>query len=297
MIIWGNKKFVVDKIIADNGFDNVKKQLVDLLFSSNDIIKRWDNFLKKIKGMGAATISELLSYYYPDKYMIFNGTTVKALNLLDVPNLPKYNYQYTGKRFLDVCKIGRQIADEMKKNGIQDTTLLAVDYLLWDEMSSDNEQVSVSQPQATPVVCNQQIQKSLHDEMKQKLVDIGIWLGFESKAEVKIAAGAVVDAVWEVKIGNMGKAIYVFEVQSSGSIDSLILNLLRAQSNAAVQAIVAVSSAEQIEKIKKELPENAIDRKKLKMWDFDEVTSVHEALSKAHASINKLALVPDGFSS
>ena len=67
----------------------------------------------------------------------------------------------------------------------------------------------------------------------------------------RIAAGAVVDAVWEVKIGNMGKAIYVFEVQSSGSIDSLILNLLRAQSNAAVQAIVAVSSAEQIEKIKK----------------------------------------------
>jgi hypothetical protein len=114
---------------------------------------------------------------------------------------------------------------------------------------------------------------------------------------VKIAAGAVVDAVWEVKIGNMGKAIYVFEVQSSGSIDSLILNLLRAQSNAAVQAIVAVSSAEQIEKIKKELPENAIDRKKLKMWDFDEVAMVHESLSKAHASINKLALVPDGFNS
>jgi hypothetical protein len=56
MIIWGNKKFVVDKIIADNGFDNVKKQLAELLFGSSDIIKRWDNFLKKIKGMGPATI-------------------------------------------------------------------------------------------------------------------------------------------------------------------------------------------------------------------------------------------------
>ena len=298
MIIWGNKKFVVDKIIADNGFDNVKKQLAELLFGSNDIIKRWDNFLKKIKGMGPATISELLSYYNPDEYMIFNGTTVKALNFLEVPDLPKYNYQYTGKRFLEVCKIGKQIAAEMKNKGIQDTTLLAVDYLLWDEMPSDSETVPiVAPPQPTNVVNNHQIQKSLHDEIKQKLVEIGIWLGFESRAEVKIAAGAVVDAVWEVKIGNMGKAIYVFEVQSSGSIDSLILNLLRAQSNAAVQAIVAVSSAEQIEKINKELPENAIDRKKLKMWDFDEVAMVHESLSKAHASINKLALVPDGFNS
>ncbi len=91
------------------------------------------------------------------------------------------------------------------------------------------------------------------------------------------------------------EAIYVFEVQSSGSIDSLILNLLRAQSNAAVQAIVAVSTFEQIEKIKRELPADAIDRKKLKLWDFDDVVMVYDSLSKAHASINKLALVPDGF--
>ena len=295
MMIWGNKKFVVDKIITDNGFSDVKKQLAELIFGSNDIIKRWDHFLKKIKGIGPATISELLSYYYPDKYMIFNSTTVKALNFLEVSDLPKYNYQYTGERFLEVCKIGKLIAAEMKNKGIPDTTLLAVDYLLWDEIPSDNETVPVAPSQLTTAVSNHQIQKSIHDEIKQKIVEIGIWLGFESRSEVKIAVGAVVDAVWEVKIGNMGKAIYVFEVQSSGSIDSLILNLLRAQSNAAVQAIVAVSSAEQIEKIKKELPENAIDRKKLKMWDFDEVTMVHESLSKAHASINKLALVPDGF--
>ena len=112
---WDNRRM----IIADNGFDNVKKQLAELLFGASDIIKRWDNFLKKIKGMGPATISELLSYYFPDEYMIFNGTTVKALNFLEVPDLPKYNYQYTGKRFIEVCKIGKLIAVEMKKNGIQ----------------------------------------------------------------------------------------------------------------------------------------------------------------------------------
>ena len=45
--------------------------------------------------------------------------------------------------------------------------------------------------------------KSLHDEIKEKLVVIGELLGFESRAEVRITAGAVVDAVWEAKIGNI----------------------------------------------------------------------------------------------
>lgn len=84
---------------------------------------------------------------------------------------------------------------------------------------------------------------------KEKLVAIGELLGFDSRSEVKITTGAVVDAVWEAKIGNMGKAIYVFEVQSKGSIDSLILNLKKAQSNAAVQAVVAVADEEQLAKI------------------------------------------------
>ena len=33
MVIWGNKKYVVDKIIADNGFDNIKKQPFFLIFN------------------------------------------------------------------------------------------------------------------------------------------------------------------------------------------------------------------------------------------------------------------------
>ena len=77
-------------------------------------------------------------------------------------------------------------------------------------------------------------------------------MGFESRSEVRITTGAIVDAVWEAKIGNMGKAIYVFEVQSKGSIDSLILNLKKAQSNAAVQAVVAVADEEQLAKIIRE---------------------------------------------
>ena len=35
MLMWGNKRFVVDKLIADNGFDKIKKQLAELRAAMN----------------------------------------------------------------------------------------------------------------------------------------------------------------------------------------------------------------------------------------------------------------------
>lgn len=244
MLIWGNKKYVVDKMIADNGFSTLKKQLAELLYGSNPIEKRWDAFLKSIKGMGPATISELLTYANPQEYVIFNKTTILCYGYLDIHDMPKYNYQYTGKKYAEVCAIAKEIAAELKKSGAEDYDLLAVDYFMWDEILPLTEKKSLEIPEPKkPVNANET--KSLHDEIKEKLVAIGELLGFDSRSEVKITTGAVVDAVWEAKIGNMGKAIYVFEVQSKGSIDSLILNLKKAQSNAAVQAVVAVADEEQ----------------------------------------------------
>ena len=296
MLIWGNKKYVVDKLIADNGFTLLKKQLVELLYGSNHIEKRWDVFLKSIKGMGPATISELLTYSNPQEYVIFNKTTILCYGYLDIPDMPKYNYQYTGKKYSEVCNIAKEIAAELKKAGAEDYDLLAVDYFMWDEILPFAEKKA---PETTDIPTskkpvNVNDSKSLHDEIKEKLVAIGELLGFESRSEVKITTGAVVDAVWEAKIGNMGKAIYVFEVQSKGSIDSLILNLKKAQSNAAVQAVVAVADEAQLAKIISE-SSGVIDEKSLRTWDSEDVLAVYDSLVRAHESINKLALVPESF--
>lgn len=296
MLIWGNKKYVVDKLIADNGFDVLKKQLAELLYGTNSIEKRWDAFLKSIKGMGPATISELLTYANPQEYVIFNKTTILCYGYLDIPNMPKYNYQYTGKKYAEVCDLAKQIATELKKSGADDYDLLAVDYFMWDEILPLAEK-KTSEGHIIPEI-NKPVtakdSKSLHDEIKEKLVAIGELLGFDSRSEVKITTGAVVDAVWEAKIGNMGKAIYVFEVQSKGSIDSLILNLKKAQSNAAVQAVVAVADEEQLAKIIRESA-GVIDEKSLRTWNSEDVLSVYDSLVRVHESINKLALVPESF--
>lgn len=296
MLVWGNKKYVVDKLIADNGFETLKKQLVELLFGTNAIANRWDGFLRSIKGMGPATISELLTYSNPEEYAIFNKTTIICYGYLDISDMPKYNYQYTGKKYAEVCDIAKQIAVELKKAGVDDYDLLAVDYFMWDEILPIAEK-KVPETYTNPVnkkPTTASDSKSLHDEIKDKIVSIGELLGFDSRSEVKIATGAIVDVVWEAKIGNMGKAIYVFEVQSKGSIDSLILNLKKAQSNAAVQAVVAVADEEQLSKIINE-SQGVIDEKTLRTWNSEDVLAVYDSLVRAHESINKLSLVPDSF--
>ena len=92
----------------------------------------------------------------------------------------------------------------------------------------------------------------------------------------------------------MGRITYVFEVQTSGSIDSLLLNLMKAKNNPSVQGIVAVSDAKQLEKIKKEASSLKAICDELKFWDYNDVLKVFDSLSNAFESINSLGLVPSG---
>lgn len=181
MVMWGNKRFVVDKLIADNGFDALKKQLAELLYGTVQFEKRWNTFLKSVKGMGPSTISELLTYTNPNEYILFNKTTILCYSYLDVPDMPKYNYQYTGKKFAEVCAIAKEISSALKAAGAEDYDLLAVDYFLWDEvlpLAEKKEPGNQAPVTVTPKTASDS--KSLHDEIKEKLVAIGELLGFES---------------------------------------------------------------------------------------------------------------------
>ena len=93
----------------------------------------------------------------------------------------------------------------------------------------------------------------------------------------------------------MGRVIYVFEVQTKGSLDSLMLNLLKSLNNPAVQGIVAVSDKKQIELIKKQAAHVKELKDKLKYWDYEDILRVHESLELVNSKINELGLVPQGF--
>ena len=295
MIVWGNKKYIADKIIELNGFNKIKKYLIDLLYGNNSIEKRWDDFYKNIKQIGPSSMSELLSYINPNEYVICNKVTCACFKYLGVEKVPTHNYQYTGSNYKRLCDIGKQIKDEMINENIDNVNLLIVDYMFWDIVYPISKKETTIEQVEDEVPIEKDTKLFVHNDIINQIVEIGQWLGFESKSEVKIADGAVVDAIWQAQIGNMGKVIYAFEVQTHGSIDSLILNLQKATNNFAVQAIVAVSDEKQIEKIKRESKGIQSIESKLKTWDYTEVMEMHDCLERSNEIINNLGLVPDSF--
>lgn len=298
MIVWGKKKYIANKIIETSGFDNIKNMLIDLLYSYEAIEERWDKFYKAKTRLGASNMSELLSYINPNEYVICNKVTCDCFRWLEVENVPKYNYQYTGDVYKRLCTIAKEIQNKMITEGIQNVDLLVMDYMFWDIINPivRKEGINTVVIGVVEEIPLEKYEKQfVHDDIKEQLVRIGEWLGFESKAEVKIVDGAKVDVVWEAQIGNMGKVIYVFEVQTHGSIDSLILNLQKSMNNAAVQAIVAVSDESQIEKIKREAKGIHSIETKLKTWDYLEVIEMYNCLERSNEIINNLKLVPDSF--
>jgi hypothetical protein len=215
---------------------------------------------------------------------------------LGVDDLPKYDYQLDGEKYKELCQIEQEIANELSKAGFEEDSMLMVDYFIWHELQVE-ETLADSGKDSAPE--EESLEKDtsdfIHNDIRDKIRNIGQWLGFEANIERKIAAGSQVDTVWESTIGNMGRVIYVFEVQTKGSIDSLIVNLLKSLNNPAVQGVVAVSDKKQLEKIEGHAEEVRGLRDKLKLWDYKEVLEVHENLEYVNESINQLDLVPDGF--
>lgn len=297
--IWGNKDYMVNKLINNNGFEELKEKLADFVWGDKDLESRWNYFRSEIKGLGPATMSEILCMVYPQKYMVWNRRAYVGLDYLGVPDLPRYNYQCDGEKYQELCKIAQSICEELKEAGLDRADLIMVDFFIWQELQVKSNLTNIHIDEATEstaeIVETEEEYEFIHDEIKQKIEEIGEWLGFTSYTETKVAEGSVVDAVWEATIGNMGRVIYVFEVQTKGSVDGMLMNLLKSLNNPAVQGVVAVSDEEQIEKIKRHANEIKTLEDKLKYWDYKEVMDNHEALSFVNESINKLDLVPKSF--
>jgi hypothetical protein len=226
MLIWGNKHFIVDKIIQDNGLDNFRTSLADLVWGYADVSERWNKFRTEIKGMGPAMISEILCKTHPNDFMIWNRPTKVGLTYIRVEGLPRYDYQLTGEVYKHLCEVAKSIARELQEAGLQDTTLLAVDYFIWAELQIQQTTVPLQIIRTEIEPAEIEESKFIHNDVRDKLRDIGQWLGFDAKIEQKVSEGSRVDTIWEATIGNMGRVIYVFEVQTKGNIDGLILNRL-----------------------------------------------------------------------
>lgn len=286
MFIWGNKKYRVDQLIRDNdGFEKLKNKIVNLLYGTESIDIRWDEFKNNTKGFGPAMMSELLCYVYPNDCMLWNRTASSAYQVLEVTNVPIRNYQMTGKKYVEMTNIAKEIQKVIISKGYLNVDLLFVDYFFWDQLRDVFPTVVDNKENTESVVNN----KSYHNEIIDYIKSIGSLLGYNSDLKGHIKnSGKIADAIWEFNVGNIGKIKYVFEVQDNGSIDSLIVSLMNASQDISVQAVVAVSDEHQINKIKQHC--NNIEGSfngKLKFWNITEVERAYTELSYSMEIINK----------
>ena len=291
LCMWGNKHYVVDNIVEKNGMEAIRREFKKLLYGGEEMAKRWDEFRRQIKGIGPAVMSEILNKFSPSEYILWNRKAETGFLLLEIEGVPRSSSLINGKVYADLCRKGVELVDYAQKHGAEEIDdLLTLDYFIWQEVQHEE-----AAPTEQPVIVPKTKEDSLfvHNDIRDIIKEIGLMLGFRADVEKKIADGAKVDAIWEVSVSNMGRITYVFEVQTKGSIDSLLLNLLKSKNNPSVQGVVAVSDAEQLEKIKKEAS-HVKGIEDLKFWDYNDVLKVYEHLSSAFTSINALALVPQG---
>lgn len=294
--MWGNKGYLVDKLIQENSLPALRAHLKDLLWGSGNLATHYDDFRKKVKGFGTAMLAEILAFVHPDQCGVWNDRARTALRQLGYESaLPfLHKSQLNGKEYQQFNDLLGSLVAELKTQGFADMDYLGINYFfyeIWRAVKQVTVPVTIE-----PAKTVKATENFNHDEVAEQLIAIGQALGFQTEKEKLVAKGAKVDVVWQARIANLGVVMYVFEVQSHGSIDSLILNLQRAQVNQSVQRLIVVANTKDIEKIRGEvatLPESF--RRAVSYWEVAEALRAAGVVEELFGIINKLELVRSEF--
>lgn len=209
----------------------------------------------------------MLCLYDPNNYGIWNDNAIKGIEKLEIEDKITKKYSITGKEYVSIINILKEILYYLNEIDFTAKDLLGVNYFLYLLSISKKNHDKPNEEDFD------------HNNIRDKILEIGNFLGFETSIEKQITKGARVDVIWEAKIANLGLVRYVFEVHKKGSIDSLILNLQKALINQTVQKLIASTTTEQIEIIKQEiknLPENF--RKSLTLWSVKDIIETYDII-------------------
>ncbi len=135
-IIWNNKDWVIDNNILkpNGGFENIRRNFVELLYGEGDMESRLDNFKNNVEGIGFSTISEILNFVFPLQYGLFNAKTKFVLQYMNIDLIPdkylKYGIQ-NGSQYIECLKVLTAIKDEFSKNGFKNPNFIDLDAFFW----------------------------------------------------------------------------------------------------------------------------------------------------------------------
>jgi hypothetical protein len=290
--MWGDKSQPLRRILRHTTLEEFKNALETLLWGTPALAARYDKFRAEVKGMGPAMLTELMCLVSPDDFAIWNSGARQALNSLKMNDIvPTKIYDISGKEYETIITVFKELRDVLSSTNLPIAldNLLDVDYFLYF-LSDRTKETSAD---IETKVSYEKIHYSFdHNEVRDAISDLGVGLGFESDTEVPIAKGAKIDVLWSSKIGNLGVIKYVFEVQSHGSIDSLIMNLLKAKSDPAVQRLVAVSDGDTLKKIEAEVSAlNSEFKNSVSYLEATDALNASRMMQETKQILDKLQLV------
>lgn len=136
--IWGNKDWYVEnKLLKPNsGFSFIKDELITLFYEADrPLSQRYDEFKKKVKGLGSSALTELLHFVFPDKYCLWNEKPKTVLPFLNLDNLLPENvfkYQITnGKDYAACNEVMSVLKNELVNAGIEKADFIDLDCYIW----------------------------------------------------------------------------------------------------------------------------------------------------------------------
>ena len=182
--IWGNKEYLIKKILTDNGLLKIREELKELLYGSRPISERFDRFRRNIKGLGPSSITEILTHLFPNKCSMWNVKPKTVLPFLKMKTLlpdKVYKYSITGKEYMECNKVLMLIGDEMEECDFEKVDFMDVDYFLFFIFDKIIPQVPTEEKEPEiPIPSAEEIEIKTHTEAQGVLLDLGNLLGYDT---------------------------------------------------------------------------------------------------------------------
>jgi hypothetical protein len=118
---WTNKDYVADRVLKNTDFNTLKSELKNLLYGTAPLPNRYDRFFEKVKGIGPAGVTEILTFVNPKQYGIWNDKSRKGLEILGLgKKLPTQKYKISGAEYNEVNETLKIISKIIKPEGEPD---------------------------------------------------------------------------------------------------------------------------------------------------------------------------------
>ena len=128
---WTNKDWKIDEILKESDLAKIRESLNDLLYGSDTLELRFDNF--KVKYIGTASATEIMSFVNPDQYAIWNIRPRMVFPILEIDQIPPKvlkDLKISGSDYVKCNEIMKDIRTLLVNRGFAGVDLLDVDFFI-----------------------------------------------------------------------------------------------------------------------------------------------------------------------